>query len=253
MTIVEKIDWRQVAILFALGMVGVFSALPMIPVLISASGQEPSLPMFVIQGLSTLQSGVILFAMVILGDYLSPKVNLGAPLVEAWLQKSWHRIEIKPILFAGVIGGLLGGVMLMGFSQLSLPHLPSEFIASAEAFSPPLYTKLLYGGITEELLIRWGLMSFFVWGFFRLTQNQASHVKPVNYWLGILASSFIFGAAHLPVASLLSPVVNMPLVMYIIVGNSLFGLIAGYLYWKKGLESAIIAHILTHVVLVFLL
>lgn len=251
MTIVKKIDWRKVAILFASGMVGVFSAWPMISALISVSGQEPPLPMFVIQSLSTLQSGVILFAMVILGAYLSSKVNLGAPLVEAWLQNSWHGVNVKQILFAGIVGGLLGCVVLMGFSQFSTPRLPSEFIKNAEAFSPPFYTKILYGGITEELLIRWGLMSFFVWGFFRLTQNQASHVKPVNYWLGILASSFIFGVAHLPAASLLSPVVTMPLIMYIIVGNSLFGLIAGYLYWKKGLESAIIAHILAHVVMAF--
>jgi membrane protease YdiL (CAAX protease family) len=30
----------------------------------------------------------------------------------------------------------------------------------------------------------------------------------------------------------------------------MFGLVAGFLYWKKGLEAAIIAHITTHVVLV---
>jgi hypothetical protein len=35
----------------------------------------------------------------------------------------------------------------------------------------------------------------------------------------------------------------------VIVANSVFGIVAGYLYWKFGLESAIIAHILGHVVL----
>ncbi len=30
----------------------------------------------------------------------------------------------------------------------------------------------------------------------------------------------------------------------------LFALIAGYLYWKKGLEAAIVAHMLAHVVIV---
>jgi membrane protease YdiL (CAAX protease family) len=29
-----------------------------------------------------------------------------------------------------------------------------------------------------------------------------------------------------------------------------FGVIAGYLYWKKGLEAAIIAHMMAHVVMV---
>lgn len=28
-------------------------------------------------------------------------------------------------------------------------------------FSPPLYARMLYGGITEEVLLRWGLMTGF--------------------------------------------------------------------------------------------
>jgi len=52
---------------------------------------------------------------------------------------------------------------------------------------------------------------------------------------------------HLPAAFALSPVVNMPLVSYIILGNAAFGLIAGALYWKFGLECAIFSHMLAHV------
>jgi hypothetical protein len=36
----------------------------------------------------------------------------------------------------------------------------------------------------------------------------------------------------------------------VIVANSAFGIVTGYLYWKYGLESAIVAHMLGHVVLV---
>jgi len=48
---------------------------------------------------------------------------------------------------------------------------------------------------------------------------------------------------------MLFPEPTLALTLFVIVGNSAFGLIAGYLYWKKGLESAIIAHALTHVVM----
>lgn len=34
---------------------------------------------------------------------------------------------------------------------------------------------------------------------------------------------------------------TLPIVVYIITVNSVFGLIAGYLYWRKGLEAAITA------------
>lgn len=39
-------------------------------------------------------------------------------------------------------------------------------------------------------------------------------------------------------------------IAYVIVANSIFGLIAGYLYWQKGLEAAIIAHMSAHLVIV---
>jgi hypothetical protein len=36
---------------------------------------------------------------------------------------------------------------------------------------------------------------------------------------------------------------------FIVIANALFGLIAGYLYWNKGLESARIARMLVHIVM----
>jgi membrane protease YdiL (CAAX protease family) len=67
--------------------------------------------------------------------------------------------------------------------------------------------------------------------------------------LAILISSFIFGLGHLPVAVFLIPETTLALVLFVIVANSAFGLVAGYLYWKYGLEAAIIAHMLCHVLL----
>jgi len=41
--------------------------------------------------------------------------------------------------------------------------------------------------------------------------------------------------------------ITIPIALYIVIANSIFGLIAGYLYWRKGLEAGIIAHMITHV------
>jgi hypothetical protein len=54
---------------------------------------------------------------------------------------------------------------------------------------------------------------------------------------------------HLPVAYMILPEATLVLTLYVIVANSFFGLIAGYLYWQKGLESAMLAHMLAHVLL----
>lgn len=97
--------------------------------------------------------------------------------------------------------------------------------------------------------MRWGLMTFFVWICYRITQKKGSQIKGYNYLFGILLAALLFAAGHLPVASMLSFGVTNLLLLYIIVGNSLFGIIAGYLYWKQGLEAAIIAHMTAHIVM----
>jgi membrane protease YdiL (CAAX protease family) len=65
-----------------------------------------------------------------------------------------------------------------------------------------------------------------------------------------LVSSVVFGAGHLPVGYMLLPdSFSLALVLFIILANSAFGVVAGYLYWKRGLESAMLAHIVCHLVL----
>ncbi len=245
----KNIYWKKVVFIFVFGLVGILSALPMIPKLVATSGQEAPMPIGLVQAISTLQSSVILFAMVMLGAWSSPKVNLGAPILDSYLRRSFTVTTLKPILTSALVGGILGGMLILLFYQFSKPYLPTEFLENVEDFTPPLYTKIFYGGITEEILIRWGLMSFFVWGAYRLTQSKGAEVRAYNYITGILLSAIIFGVGHLPAATILSPVLTGGLVLYIIIGNSIFGIIAGYLYWKRGLEAAIIAHITAHTVM----
>ena len=101
----------------------------------------------------------------------------------------------------------------------------------------------------EELLLRWGLMTLLVWVAWRLFQKGQGGPRPACFVGAILISSVLFAIGHLPLAFMLFPEPSFALIVFVIVGNSAFGLIGGYLYWKKGLESAMIAHALTHVVM----
>jgi len=56
---------------------------------------------------------------------------------------------------------------------------------------------------------------------------------------------------HFPIAFQAIPNPSIGLLSYIIIGNTIGGIVFGWLYWKKGLESAFIAHIFTHIVLLF--
>jgi membrane protease YdiL (CAAX protease family) len=90
-------------------------------------------------------------------------------------------------------------------------------------------------------------MTLLVWAAWRLLQRREGEPKAAYLVAAIVISSPVFGVGHLPVAYMILPEATVVLTLYVIVANSIFGLIAGYLYWKKGLESALRAHMPAHV------
>ncbi len=215
------------------------------------AGEEMPPPL-VLKLLSLVQPTIILLLMTLVGTGLASKVELSAPAAEAAARSENLWVPLKSQLVPGVIGGVAGGAAILLNWQLWQPFLPPEFVARSQDLGNmlPLATRLLYGGVTEEILLRWGVITLLVWIAWRLFQNGEGKPRAVFIISAIFISSILFGVAHLPLAYGLAPAVTLPVIFYIIVGNSLFGFIAGYLYWRKGLESAILAHILAHVVMI---
>ncbi|MGG4495658.1 CPBP family intramembrane glutamic endopeptidase [Brevibacillus reuszeri] len=108
-----------------------------------------------------------------------------------------------------------------------------------------LDTRVLYGGIVEELIFRWGLMSTLVW-----SMNKWLAISDANLvnWLAIAMSSMLFALIHLPGAQQTVGKLTLPLLTYAISANFIVGICCGWLFWKSGLLSAIICHILFHIV-----
>lgn len=243
-------------ILWLAGMTGVLSFLlvdlnALIALLPVAAGTE--IPTFTpaLKLLSLIQPAVILFVATLVGVALAPKVGLSSPVAEAVAGGGQPGSAFKPQIIPGLVGGLAGGVAIVLTALLSKSFLPPEVNNRIAALGKilPLPTRLLYGGITEELLLRWGLMTLLVWAAWRLFQKGQNKPKSAHFVVAILISSVVFGIGHLPIALLLVPQATAALIVFVIVANSLFGFIAGYLYWKRGLESAMIAHMLAHFVM----
>jgi len=245
-------NYKQILILWFLGLLGVISVLPVIPQMIAMQNQPIPISIFQVQAIAFVQSGVLILIAVILGSTFASQVNLSAPVLEAILKRQPALTKLKPQIIPALLGGILGGVFIILFSLKFQALLPPEFLLAAKKMTIPWYARIFYGGIAEELLIRWGLMSFLVWLFFRSFQNNASNIKPVIYVSAIVVSALVFGLGHLPMAYALSSVVTLPLIVYILVGNAVFGFVAGGLYWKYGLECAIVSHMLAHITMVIL-
>lgn len=247
--LIKKVSKLKIFLtLFLLGLTGVFSLL-LAPINIP-EGTELPLPLSTLKVIGLIQSSVLLGIATFIGSNLAPRISLSAPLIKAFYTKTGVRsILSKQILF-GIIGGAIAYIISAITLKLAEPFLPPEYLALNQnpANQIPLVTRILYGGIFEELLIRWGLMTFLIWLPWKLFQKGSSIPKSAFFWFGIISTAAIFGIGHLPVLFNFISQPTMFLITVIITLNMVFGVIAGWLYWRKGLEAAIFAHMTFHIV-----
>ena len=201
--------------------------------------------------LSLIQPAVIVAIASVIGVGLAHKVGLSSPVAEAAARSESLLAPLRPQIVPGVLGGLIGGGAIVAIAALLNLFLPPGAAERISEFGKvvPLPTRILYGGVTEEILLRWGFMTLLVWGAWRIFQKGQGSPRPAIFVGAIITSSLLFGIGHLPIAYLLFLEKTIGLTMFVVAVNSAFGLVAGYLYWKRGLESAVIAHMLAHVVL----
>ena len=142
-------------------------------------------PLWVLSIASFAQSAILLALAVWAGVSLAPAVGLRAPTFEAAVTGRAIAPVLKPQLLPGLIAGLLGGMLLFIASR----HGPAAFVAVQQRFVVPIVARVLYGGITEELLLRWGFMTTLVWLAWRFLQRRRGTPRTGYLWLAIVAST----------------------------------------------------------------
>lgn len=173
-----------------------------------------------------------------IGLYLAGRIGLGAPFVEGWLKGG----EISD--WAGRVLALSLVVAIAG----SLPFLLVNLNVNPEGY-PASWMLLLasvQAGVREEIFMRLFLMTILAW-LGSLVQREADgRPSPTVMWCAVILSGFLFGWAHI------DEVVPAPEIYAALVGillvNTMFGIVFGWLYWKQGLESAILAHFMVDAV-----
>ena len=202
---IRRTKTRLFLILFLLGFTGVASLLlidisaivALLPATIDVPTITPSLKL-----LSLVQPTLILIVAVLIGVALAPRVGLSAPAAEALADGDGGDVftSLRPQLAPGVLGGLAGGICIVLISLLTKPFLAGPAIDRIGKFSRilPLPTRILYGGITEELLLRWGLMTLIVWAAWRVLQKGQNQPTSAYFVGAILPSSLVLALDIFP-------------------------------------------------------
>jgi hypothetical protein len=226
-----------------LGLVGLLGAasLALVPIERLVPGPQPMpLPLPVLRLLTTLQPALLVLAATALGAWAAPKVRLDAPLIRAAVERRPMLPVLRGQLPPAVVAGVATAVVLVAYSLLT-----RSLDAAPLPFEVPLVTRLLYGGIAEELLMRWGLMSLLVWGTWRLASSREP-VPAWCFWAGAAGAALLFALGHLPVLLIAYPDPSSALLAAVLAGNAAPGLVFGWLFWRRGIEAAMIAHALAH-------
>lgn len=233
-----------------LGLVGITGLVPLLQKLLeqqlSALPDLPPFPLPVILLLSLIQPAILMLMFVAIGVILAPRLQFHSHLYQKAAEKAVVWNALKRDVWLPVGSGLATGVLLVLFDHLFQPYLPASLTIASNRGWVETVSGMLYGGITEELVMRWGLMTLIVWILWKLFQRNSDKPKAFFVWVGILLSAFLFGVGHLGAVSLLSPLTSVVILRTILL-NSIGGIIYGWLFWKRNLESGMIAHAMTHV------
>lgn len=232
-----------------LGVAGILATLALSPYLIALMPLKfaaSPVPLWVLLTAQALQAGVLCWLLGWLGLFLGVQHGLDAPWLRAWV----YRQPCDPARHAhwwlAALLGAMAALLVIGIELIRSPWHHSIDTAAALGSAWRGALASFYGGIVEETECRLLLVSLFVWLLAWLNHRQA---RPWIFVVAIVLAALLFGAGHLPAAFAIG-IAHAPFaIARIVLLNALVGLLTGTLFWKYGLEHAMLAHFCADLVL----
>lgn len=223
-----------------LGLAGALATLALMPYVMVLTPQQFAalpLPLPVVALAAAAQTGVLCWLLGWLGLSLGAPYGLDAPWLRAWVYRRPRDPARRAHWWLAALLGVLAGLLVIGLSALGPepPAGPAE--VAAQAWRGALAS--FYGGIAEEVLLRLLPVSALVWLLARCHRRVA---RPWMFVLAIVLAALLFGVGHLPAAHAAGLLGTPLLAARIVLLNAVVGIACGGLFWKYGLEHAMLAH-----------
>lgn len=205
-------------------------------------------PPIILVVLGVVQSAVTLGLITFTGLWAARKLGMGAPLLDAWLGGEPPAFNTRRSALLAVILGLAAGAVLIALDLFVFVPFDPTGAGRLVHVQPPAWAGLLAsfsGGMTEEVELRLFLLSFLALGLRYLRDwtcaARTAPLPPAVFWTANVIAAILFGLGHLPVTAALVPL-TAPIIVRAIVLNGIVGLLAGYLFWRRGIEMAMLCH-----------
>jgi len=256
------INWKVFLILWIASIFAVIAVLPYSFALQSDTLQRLNLVISPPMLIAIVLQSSIMFAIAIFGGlFFASRVGLGTPILDSATRGEPIADKIRAILPLSIILGVIGTLIILGLEVFFFqPAMIKDLGDAANALNlqtsqPAAWKGFLasfYGGIAEEILLRLFVMSFFVWLGHFVSKTAEGKPTAAVIWIANILAAVLFGLGHLPALAPLVPLTSIVIVRTIVL-NGLLGIVFGWLYWKRGLEAAMISHFSADLVLHVLL
>ncbi|NNF27717.1 MAG: CPBP family intramembrane metalloprotease [Gemmatimonadetes bacterium] len=239
-------DLSLFLLLSALAVAAIVIALPRHVTSLLRLRGETAVPVRLVKIGATFQQSLMAVGLVAAGTWAAPRVGLEAPWFSAILRGEGLGLSyaVAQLPAALILGGLGTAAFLWLYYRIFRPRMAAEAVSRTEELrnSMGLVGRLAMGGVAEELMFRWGVMSVLAW----LVISVGGLPSVLGMWVAIVVSGVLFGVGHLPGVAAAGISITRVIVAAAVVLNGLVALVFGWLFWQYGLLAAIVAHALVH-------
>ena len=205
----------------------ILGALSVFPYVLSVNHLPDERSLGAVIFVSVLQAALF-FGLICWASFkILPKTDLRPFLIENPRQQ---------IVYPAVISGILVGLVLF---------LADKFLfdSSISGMHPPLWAGAvasIYGAVNEQVLLRLFLFTLLYFLFMKMFRKSPTKRLAILWSVNVLVA-LIFGIGHLPLAFKLGAS-SASEISRIVFLNGIAGVVFGWLYWSRGIWTAMAAH-----------
>lgn len=238
-----SVNWPLVVVLFGLATPGVVIAMPRLIYFLLPNNTEELKKRF--SRFAVIQTLLMVLVTSFAGSFLSMNTGLDDSLLTGLLvgKTEWPTFLsiLWPTLFYSGLCLIVFLVLYYGVVKATLDAVSFGVMARLRSVMR-VDGCVLYGGVAEEVLARWGLMNLIAFFAILLSGQNNSAVMTT----AIIISGLMFAIAQIPAYIAAGCVPSRRLLYSIVLLSFWQSLIFGFLFWHYGLVSAILAHMLFH-------
>ncbi len=244
--------WRKLLVLWLAALVVTPMAIPYAEGLFAIAPQAPRLPdnAYILLLIKNMAMASFLIPA---GLFCAWRLGLPMPYLDAWLYRRGmpepvKRLLIRSIAWALGISAVIFAIDLVFIGLFDVTHPAPEIHARIPGVDAWRGIGLsFYAGIIEELWYRLCLMTCLAWVAISVTRTCSETGRAIVFWAANLIAAIVFGWSHVTGVELFGPASDLVLLRtYLIL--LVPGLVFGYLYQSRGLETAIACHFFVDIV-----